>query len=160
MVELSGISPEKKVNAISREERHSFVSLMKDFVMTLTRTRDYREAIITKGGVDVKEIDPGTMGSKLVKNLYFAGEVLDPVSYTHLIISLFGLIPAITKKFRKNAKTETVTTAEQTSSAVSYTHLDVYKRQVVYSIGEEKIGEFNITATETVEKRSMRWSVG
>lgn len=77
MVELSGISPEKKVNEISREERHSFVSLMKDFVMTLTRTRDYREAIITKGGVDVKEIDPGTMESKLVKNLYFAGEVLD-----------------------------------------------------------------------------------
>ena len=73
MLELGGIDPEKKVNSIEKEERKQFVH----FRMTLTGLRDYPEAIITKGGVNVKEIDPGTMESKLVKGLYFAGEVLD-----------------------------------------------------------------------------------
>ena len=77
MVELSGILPEKQVNAISKEERHSLVRLIKNFAMTLTGIRGYNEAIITRGGVSVREIDPGTMESKKVKNLYFAGEVLD-----------------------------------------------------------------------------------
>lgn len=77
MLELSGIDPEKKVNSIEKEERKQFVHLIKHFRMTLTGLRDYTEAIITKGGVNVKEIDPGTMESKLVKGLYFAGEVLD-----------------------------------------------------------------------------------
>ena len=77
MVELSGILPEKKVNEITKEERQNFVRLIKDFTMTLTGLRGYSEAIITKGGVSVKEIDPGTMESKLVEGLYFAGEVLD-----------------------------------------------------------------------------------
>lgn len=77
MVELSGITSEKKINEITREERKRFISLIKDFQMTLTRTREYKEAIITQGGVNVKEIDPGTMESKLVKHLYFAGEVID-----------------------------------------------------------------------------------
>lgn len=77
MIELSGISPEKKVNEISREERQRFVKLIKDFEMTLTGLRGYNEAIITKGGVSVKDIDPGTMESKKVQGLYFAGEVLD-----------------------------------------------------------------------------------
>lgn len=77
MLELSGIDPEKKVNRIEKEERKQFVHLIKHFRMTLTGLRDYPEAIITKGGVNVKEIDPGTMESKLVKGLYFAGEVLD-----------------------------------------------------------------------------------
>lgn len=77
MVELSGINPEKKVNVISREERLGFVRLIKRFTLTVTGLRDYDEAIITKGGVRTKEIDPGTMESKLVKGLYFAGEVLD-----------------------------------------------------------------------------------
>lgn len=77
MLELSGIDPEKKVNSIEKEERKQFVHLIKHFRMTLTGLRDYPEAIITKGGVNVKEIDPGTMESKLVKGLYFAGEVLD-----------------------------------------------------------------------------------
>ena len=77
MLELSGIDPEKKVNSIEKEERKQFVHLIKHFRMTLTGLRDYPEAIITKGGVHVKEIDPGTMESKLVKGLYFAGEVLD-----------------------------------------------------------------------------------
>lgn len=77
MLELGGIDPEKKVNSIEKEERKQFVHLIKHFLMTLTGLRDYPEAIITKGGVNVKEIDPGTMESKLVKGLYFAGEVLD-----------------------------------------------------------------------------------
>lgn len=77
MVELSGISEDKKVNEITKEERIRFVHLMKDFTMTLTGLRSFKEAIITKGGVDVKEIDPGTMESKFVKGLFFAGEVLD-----------------------------------------------------------------------------------
>lgn len=77
MLEIGGIDPEKKVNSIEKEERKQFVHLIKHFRMTLTGLRDYPEAIITKGGVNVKEIDPGTMESKLVKGLYFAGEVLD-----------------------------------------------------------------------------------
>lgn len=77
MLELGGIDPEKKINSIEKEERKQFVHLIKHFRMTLTGLRDYPEAIITKGGVNVKEIDPGTMESKLVKGLYFAGEVLD-----------------------------------------------------------------------------------
>lgn len=77
MLELGGIDPEKKVNSIEKEERKQFVHLIKHFRMTLTGLRGYLEAIITKGGVNVKEIDPGTMESKLVKGLYFAGEVLD-----------------------------------------------------------------------------------
>ena len=77
MLELGGIDPEKKVNSIEKKERKQFVHLIKHFRMTLTGLRGYLEAIITKGGVNVKEIDPGTMESKLVKGLYFAGEVLD-----------------------------------------------------------------------------------
>ena len=77
MIELSMISAEKKVNEISKEERIRFVKLIKEFPMTLTGLRSYKEAIITKGGVSVKEIDPGTMESKKIKGLYFIGEVLD-----------------------------------------------------------------------------------
>ena len=77
MIELSEIEPEKKVNEITKEERQRLVHLIKDFTMTLTGLRSYNEAIITKGGVSVKEIDPGTMESKIIKGLYFAGEVLD-----------------------------------------------------------------------------------
>ena len=77
MIELSGISPEKKVNEISKEDRIRFVKLIKEFPMTLTGLRSYKEAIITKGGVSVKEINPGPMESKKIKGLYFIGEVLD-----------------------------------------------------------------------------------
>ena len=77
MIELSGISPEKKVNEISKEDRIRFVKFIKEFPMTLTGLRSYKEAIITKGGVSVKEINPGTMESKKIKGLYFIGEVLD-----------------------------------------------------------------------------------
>lgn len=77
MIELSGISPEKKVNEISREERKAFGMLIKALPMTVTGTRSFAEAIITQGGISVKDINPSTMESRLVKHLYFAGEVLD-----------------------------------------------------------------------------------
>ena len=77
MIELSGIDPEKKVNVITKEERMGFVRLIKNLECTLTGLRDYNEAIITKGGIKIKEVDPGTMESRLVKGLHFAGEVLD-----------------------------------------------------------------------------------
>lgn len=77
IVALSGIHPDKKVNEITREERSQFVSLIKSFPVTLSKFRDFNEAIITRGGVKVKEVNPSTMESKLVQGLYFAGEVLD-----------------------------------------------------------------------------------
>lgn len=77
MLELSGIDPDKKVNEISKEERQEFVKKIKDLVMHVTGNRGFREAIVTQGGVSVKEVNPSTMESKLVKGLYFAGEILD-----------------------------------------------------------------------------------
>ncbi len=77
MIQLSGIPPEKKVHVISREERNAFVHLIKHFKVTLTKLRGYDEAIITKGGISTKEINPKTMESKRIKGIYFAGEVLD-----------------------------------------------------------------------------------
>lgn len=77
MVERSGISPDKKVNEITSKERRQIIDATKSFTLTLTGLRDYNEAIITQGGVSVKEINPSTMESKLVPGLYFAGEVLD-----------------------------------------------------------------------------------
>ncbi len=77
IIERSGISPEKKVNEITREERSHLVQAVKDFRITLTGLRDYKEAIITQGGVSVKEVNPSTMESKKTAGLYFAGEVLD-----------------------------------------------------------------------------------
>ena len=77
MIALSGIHPDKKVNEITREERRSFVNLIKNLPLTVTGTRNFAEAIITRGGVSVKDINPSTMESKKVMGLYFAGEVLD-----------------------------------------------------------------------------------
>ena len=77
MVMLSGIDAEKKVNEVSKEERMEFVRLIKHFTLTINGTRSFREAIITQGGVKTKEVNPATMESKLVPNLYFVGEVLD-----------------------------------------------------------------------------------
>lgn len=77
MVQLSKIDPEKQVNAISKEERKQFEHLIRNFEVTLTGLRGYNEAIITRGGISTKEVDPGTMESRFVENLYFAGEVLD-----------------------------------------------------------------------------------
>ena len=77
MLELGGIPAEKKIHDISREERQHFVDLVKAFPFTITGMGEFKEAIITKGGVSVKEINPGTMESKKIPGLYFAGEVLD-----------------------------------------------------------------------------------
>lgn len=77
MIELSGIDPDKPVNEISRAEREGFVYLIKNLGMTVTGLRDFNEAIITKGGVSTKEVNPSTMESKLAEGVYFAGEVLD-----------------------------------------------------------------------------------
>lgn len=77
MIELSGIDPDKKVNEITREERRIFGKLIKRMPLTVTGTRGFEEAVITRGGVSVKDINPSTMESKKVKGLYFAGEVLD-----------------------------------------------------------------------------------
>ena len=77
IIQLSGISPEKRINEITREERGTLVALLKNLTMTVNGVRGFREAIVSQGGVHVKEINPSTMESKLVKGLYFAGEVLD-----------------------------------------------------------------------------------
>jgi len=77
IIKLSGISPDKKVNEVTRDERGVLVELLKNLTMQVTGTRDFKEAIVTQGGVHVKEVNPSTMESKLVKGLYFAGEVLD-----------------------------------------------------------------------------------
>lgn len=77
IIELSGIDPDKKVNLIAKEERRHLAALTKNFMMTIAGLRGFDEAIITKGGVDVKEIQPATMESKLVQGVYFVGEVLD-----------------------------------------------------------------------------------
>lgn len=81
-VSLSGIDPNKKVNSITKEERRRIISLLKSFPVRLSRFRPIEEAIITKGGVSTKEINPKTMESKLVKGLYFAGEIIDVDGYT------------------------------------------------------------------------------
>ena len=77
MVDYSEIAPDKAVNEITREERLNFSYKIKNFRLTITGLRDYNEAIITKGGVSVKEVNPSTMESKFVKGLFFAGEKSD-----------------------------------------------------------------------------------
>ncbi|MCI6254920.1 NAD(P)/FAD-dependent oxidoreductase [Eubacterium coprostanoligenes] len=82
IVKLSGIEPSEKVNQITKVQRKNLVSLLKNFTVNISDFRPINEAIITSGGVDVKEINPKTMGSKIVDNLYFAGEVIDVDAYT------------------------------------------------------------------------------
>lgn len=82
LVRRSGIDPAQKVHEITREQRHALVQLFKHFKLTATGTRPFSEAIVTAGGVALKEITPRTMESKLVSGLYFAGEVLDLDAYT------------------------------------------------------------------------------
>lgn len=77
IIERSGIDPEKQVNEVTAEERKRLVDLTKAFSVTLTGLRGYNEAIVTQGGVNVKEVNPSTMESKKLQGLYFAGEVLD-----------------------------------------------------------------------------------
>lgn len=82
IIKLSGISPEKKVNSITKEERATLLRLLKGLKLTITGTAGYNEAIVTAGGIDVDEIDPSTMQSKLTEGLFFAGEVIDVDAYT------------------------------------------------------------------------------
>ena len=81
-MEKSGISANKKCSEISRNDRKNMIALLKKFSLTVRSYRPIEEAIITSGGVDVKEIEPKTMESKLIKGLYFAGEVIDVDCYT------------------------------------------------------------------------------
>lgn len=82
IVKLSGIEPSEKVNQITKAQRQNLVSLLKNFTVNISDFRPINEAIITSGGVDVKEINPKTMGSKIIDNLFFAGEVIDVDAYT------------------------------------------------------------------------------
>ncbi len=81
-IQLSAINPDKKVNEISKIERRKLVGLLKNFHITIKDFKTINEAIITAGGIDIKEINSSTMESKIVKGLYFAGEVIDVDAYT------------------------------------------------------------------------------
>jgi len=82
IIELAEIDPRKKVNSITKEERKRLLGLIKGLPLTITGVTGYNEAVVTCGGIETDEIDPSTMESKLVKNLHFAGEVLDVDAYT------------------------------------------------------------------------------
>ena len=82
LIKLSGIPEETKVNSITKKQRQDLVKLFKSFPVNITEPRPVAEAIITTGGINTKEIDPKTMSSKLVKGLYFAGEIIDVDAYT------------------------------------------------------------------------------
>lgn len=82
MISYMQLDGEKKIHEISKEERMHIIDCLKSLQLTITGFRDYNEAIITRGGISVKEVNPSTMESKLVKGLYFAGEVLDLDAHT------------------------------------------------------------------------------
>lgn len=82
IIKRSKINEEKKINEITKEERRNLVELLKNFEVNINGFRPIEEAIVTAGGINVKEIDPKTMESKLVRNLYFAGEIIDVDAYT------------------------------------------------------------------------------
>jgi len=82
IIQLSGIPEDKKINEVTRDERRNLVSLLKGFNMNVKGLRPLSEAIVTAGGVDIKEIDPSTMKSKLISNLSFAGELIDVDAFT------------------------------------------------------------------------------
>lgn len=82
IIDLSNINPRKKVNEITKDERRILCNLLKNLTVNVSDTSGYSEAVITAGGVDINEIDPSTMRSKIIPNLYFAGEVLDVDCYT------------------------------------------------------------------------------
>ncbi len=77
IIELSGIDPEKKVNLVTKEERKKLLHLIKEFSLKIDKVGDFKKAIITTGGVSLKEVDSKTMQSTIIDNLYFAGEILD-----------------------------------------------------------------------------------
>lgn len=82
VIELSEIYPEKIVNQISKEERKKLIDTLKNMTLNIKKYRPIRDAIVTSGGVKINEINPSTMESKLIKGLYFAGEVIDTDAYT------------------------------------------------------------------------------
>ena len=82
IINLSKINPNKKVNEITKQERSILVKLLKEFSITLQGFRPIDEAIVTAGGINIKEINPKTMESKIIKGLFFAGEIIDVDAYT------------------------------------------------------------------------------
>lgn len=82
IIELSNISPQKRVNEITKKERQNLLQLLKHFTLIIKGFEDIEQAIITAGGIDIKQVNSSTMESKLIKGLYFAGEVLDVDAYT------------------------------------------------------------------------------
>ena len=82
IIELSGIDENKRVNEVTKEERKTLIQLLKNFTITIKQFRPVEEAIITCGGINTKEINPKTMESKIIKGLYFAGEIIDVDAYT------------------------------------------------------------------------------
>lgn len=82
VISLSGIAPELKVNQITKQQRQALIEVIKGIKMTIKGTRPIEEAIVTRGGISVKEIDPSTMESKIISGLYFAGEIIDVDAYT------------------------------------------------------------------------------
>lgn len=82
VIKKSSINPNKKVNEITKEERRRLVKLLKEFIIEIKGFRPIEEAIITSGGINIKEINPKTMESKKIKGLYFAGEIIDVDAYT------------------------------------------------------------------------------
>ncbi len=82
IIDLSKISPEKKVHDITKEERKNLCRLIKGLTLTITGTTGYNEAVVTSGGINIDELNPATMESKIIKNLHFAGEVIDVDAYT------------------------------------------------------------------------------
>ena len=82
IITLIGISPEKRINEITKKERRKIVKVLKNFELTISGFRSIEEAIVTKGGISIKEINPKTMESKIINGLYFAGEIIDVDAYT------------------------------------------------------------------------------
>ena len=82
IIKLSGISPDIKINQLTKEQRKSLINVIKDLRLHITSKRPIEEAVVTSGGVSVKEVNPNTMESKIIKGLYFAGEVIDVDAYT------------------------------------------------------------------------------
>ena len=82
IIEISGINPDKKVNEITKIERLKLVKILKNFMIVITGFRPINDAIVTSGGINIKEINPKTMESKIVAGLYFAGEIIDVDAYT------------------------------------------------------------------------------
>ena len=82
VLELSNVNEEKQINSITKEERQKLLKIIKEFPITISNFRPIEEAIVTAGGISIKEINPKTMESKLVQGLYFAGEIIDVDAYT------------------------------------------------------------------------------